>query len=136
MKPIEFVDGKPVVTWEPDLNEGGAKKERVYVVEGAETLGGDECGAPVFQGAGGDAIGRGGLELIAESCGRFRTQQVASLPYWAFWRGIWEQLSFWWRLIFYVLWFLEGWKLLSEEGSKRSFWPRTGGRIDFGGLGD
>ena len=40
VKSIEFVDGKVVVTWEPDLNEGETKKARSYVVEGAETLGG------------------------------------------------------------------------------------------------
>ena len=32
VKSIEFVDGKPVVTWEPDLNEGGARRARVYRV--------------------------------------------------------------------------------------------------------
>ena len=35
---IDFVDGKPVVKWEPDLNEGGTKHERVYTVEGKENL--------------------------------------------------------------------------------------------------
>ena len=33
-------DGKPAVTWTPDLNEGGTKNERVYRVLGAKTLGG------------------------------------------------------------------------------------------------
>ena len=32
-------DGKPVVTWTPDLNEGGKKSERVYRVLGAKELG-------------------------------------------------------------------------------------------------
>lgn len=32
-------DGKPVVTWTPDLNEGGTKSERVYRVLGAKELG-------------------------------------------------------------------------------------------------
>ena len=40
VKSIEFVDGEPVVKWDPDLNEGETKKERSYVVEGAETLDG------------------------------------------------------------------------------------------------
>lgn len=40
VKSMAFVDGKVVVTWDPDLNEGETKKERSYVVEGAETLGG------------------------------------------------------------------------------------------------
>ena len=40
VKSMAFVDGKVVVTWDPDLNEGDTKKERSYVVEGAETLGG------------------------------------------------------------------------------------------------
>ena len=31
-------DGAPVVGWEPDLNEGGTKHERVYTVEGRESL--------------------------------------------------------------------------------------------------
>ncbi len=31
-------DGAPVVGWEPDLNEGGTKHERVYTVEGKENL--------------------------------------------------------------------------------------------------
>ncbi len=36
---IEFdADGKPVVTWEPDLNEDGTKHERVYTVEGKEKI--------------------------------------------------------------------------------------------------
>ncbi len=29
---LEFVDGKPVVKWDPDLNEDGTKQERVYQV--------------------------------------------------------------------------------------------------------
>jgi hypothetical protein len=28
----------PVIGWEPDLNEGGTKHERVYTVEGRESL--------------------------------------------------------------------------------------------------
>ena len=36
---IEFdPDGNPVVKWSPDLNENGTKNERVYTVEGKETL--------------------------------------------------------------------------------------------------
>ncbi len=31
-------DGEPIVGWEPDLNEGGTKHERVYTVEGRESL--------------------------------------------------------------------------------------------------
>ena len=31
-------DGKSVIGWEPDLNEGGTKHERVYTVEGRESL--------------------------------------------------------------------------------------------------
>ena len=31
-------NGNPVVSWTPDLNEGGAKHERVYTVEGMENL--------------------------------------------------------------------------------------------------
>ncbi len=31
-------NGAPVVGWEPDLNEGGTKHERVYTVEGKENL--------------------------------------------------------------------------------------------------
>ncbi len=30
--------GKPVIDWTPDLNEGGTKQERVYTVEGRESL--------------------------------------------------------------------------------------------------
>ena len=40
VKSFSVVDGKVVVTWDPDLNEGETKKVRSYVVEGAETLGG------------------------------------------------------------------------------------------------
>ena len=35
---IEMENGEPVVTWTPDLNEGGTKSERVYTVEGKENL--------------------------------------------------------------------------------------------------
>ena len=31
-------DGEPVVSWNPDLNEGGTKHERVYTVEGKANL--------------------------------------------------------------------------------------------------
>ena len=36
---IEIENGVPVVTWSPDLNEGGTRNERVYTVEGRERLG-------------------------------------------------------------------------------------------------
>ncbi len=32
-------EGRPVITWEPDLNEGGTKQQRVYRVLGAKALG-------------------------------------------------------------------------------------------------
>lgn len=32
-------NGEPVVTWTPDLNEGGTKSLRVYTVEGKANLG-------------------------------------------------------------------------------------------------
>ena len=35
---IWMTDGKPVIGWTPDLNEGGTKQERVYTVEGRESL--------------------------------------------------------------------------------------------------
>ncbi len=35
---IDMVDGSPVVSWTPDLNEGGTKHERVYTVEGKTNL--------------------------------------------------------------------------------------------------
>ncbi len=35
---ISMENGVPVVGWEPDLNEGGTKHERVYMVEGKETI--------------------------------------------------------------------------------------------------
>ena len=35
---IDFVDGSPVVKWNPDLNEGGTKHLREYTVEGKENL--------------------------------------------------------------------------------------------------
>ena len=35
---ILWKDGKPVIGWEPDLNEGGTKQERVYTVLGRESL--------------------------------------------------------------------------------------------------
>ncbi len=31
-------DGQPIISWSPDLNEGGRKRERVYTVEGRESL--------------------------------------------------------------------------------------------------
>ena len=31
-------DGAPVIGWDPDLNEGGTKHKRVYIVEGKENL--------------------------------------------------------------------------------------------------
>ena len=36
---IEMVDGKPKVTWEPDLNEDGVKSLRSYKIWGKEALG-------------------------------------------------------------------------------------------------
>lgn len=39
MAEIRMEDDAPVVTWTPDLNEGGTKEERVYVVEGQAHLG-------------------------------------------------------------------------------------------------
>jgi hypothetical protein len=35
---IEMQGDTPVVTWEPDLNENGAKSERLYKVYGRESL--------------------------------------------------------------------------------------------------
>ena len=35
---LDFVDGKPVVQWDPDLNEGGEKKERTYRVWGKKDI--------------------------------------------------------------------------------------------------
>ena len=35
---IKMENGGPVVTWTPDLNEGGTKSDRVYTVEGKEKL--------------------------------------------------------------------------------------------------
>lgn len=38
---IKLVNGKPVVTWTPDLNEGGLKSVRNYRIYGCEQMGGD-----------------------------------------------------------------------------------------------
>ncbi len=35
---ISMENGNPVIGWTPDLNEGGTKQERVYTVEGRESL--------------------------------------------------------------------------------------------------
>ncbi len=35
---ISMENGKPVIGWTPDLNEGGTKQERVYIVEGRPSL--------------------------------------------------------------------------------------------------
>jgi hypothetical protein len=35
---ISMKNGEPVIGWEPDLNEGDTKHERVYTVEGRESL--------------------------------------------------------------------------------------------------
>ena len=35
---IDMLNGEPVVSWMPDLNEGGTKHERVYTVEGKTNL--------------------------------------------------------------------------------------------------
>lgn len=35
---LEFVDGKPVVKWDPDLNKGGEKTERTYRVWGKKDI--------------------------------------------------------------------------------------------------
>ena len=35
-------DGEPIIGWEPDLNEGGTKQERVYTVEGRESFTDDD----------------------------------------------------------------------------------------------
>ena len=37
-------EGEPVIDWEPDLNESGTKHERVYTVEGRESLTGGDWG--------------------------------------------------------------------------------------------
>lgn len=39
---IEIVDGKPVLSWEPDLNENGTKDLRVYKTYGAKNLDGSD----------------------------------------------------------------------------------------------
>ena len=36
---IKMNGGTPIITWSPDLNEGGRKRERIYTVEGATDLG-------------------------------------------------------------------------------------------------
>ncbi len=36
---IEIVNGEPMITYTPDLNEGGTKQERVYTIEGCAELG-------------------------------------------------------------------------------------------------
>ncbi len=41
---ISMKNGEPVIGWEPDLNEGGTKHERVYTVEGRESLAGGAWG--------------------------------------------------------------------------------------------
>ncbi len=38
---IEIVSGEPMITYMPDLNEGGTKQERVYTIEGCAELGGE-----------------------------------------------------------------------------------------------
>ena len=43
---ISMEDGAPIVGWEPDLNKGGTKLERVYTVEGRERLTDCNWGAP------------------------------------------------------------------------------------------
>ncbi len=35
---ILWKDGAPQISWEPDLNEGGTKQERIYTVLGRESL--------------------------------------------------------------------------------------------------
>ena len=35
---ISISDGRPVIGWTPDLNEGGTKQERVYTIEGRSSL--------------------------------------------------------------------------------------------------
>ena len=39
-------DGLPVLMWEPDLNENGAKSERLYKVYGKENLTDDSWAYP------------------------------------------------------------------------------------------
>ena len=39
---IEIVNGKPIVTWEPDLNEGGKKDLRLYKIYGMKNLDGSD----------------------------------------------------------------------------------------------
>lgn len=38
---IDFVNGEPVVSWDPDLNENGMKDVRKYVTLGCENIGGE-----------------------------------------------------------------------------------------------
>ncbi len=42
VKAISFVDGEPVVEWDPDLNDGGAKAERAYKLLGKRLLSEDD----------------------------------------------------------------------------------------------
>ena len=42
VKSISFVDGEPVVEWDPDLNEGGTKSERAYKLLGKRLLSEDD----------------------------------------------------------------------------------------------
>ena len=39
---IEIIDGKPILSWEPDLNENGTKDLRIYKTYGAKNLGGSD----------------------------------------------------------------------------------------------
>lgn len=39
---LEFVDGEPVLKWNPDLNEDGTKQERVYQVWARKSVGAPE----------------------------------------------------------------------------------------------
>ena len=43
---ISWKSGASVIGWEPDLNEGGTKHERVYTVEGRERLDAGEWTTP------------------------------------------------------------------------------------------
>ena len=66
VKSISFVDGEPVVEWDPDLNDGGAKSERAYKLLGKRLLSEDDWtelpdGADVD--AGGWRFFRVGVEL-------------------------------------------------------------------------
>ena len=75
-------DGESVVGWEPDLNDGGTKHERVYTVDGQGKphgqLGSDQFGEQVLPRQGEHAVRVDGDKRICSPLTRLTVSRTPS----------------------------------------------------------